>query len=231
MRVLSLFSLTPENVGDMACAWGNSYRRYYDTIAGHINDVRDDYDQFDLVVIGGGCLINQAHEEGIWRAIEKSKKCIIRAVGVKDWQLAAKLKDKLGNNFTIRHKVDGYIYESCPSLVDIYRYKLLYGVDGVINKTNSILFACHQNNHEEIEILRAKNLPVIVNNCDFKDAMDAISVSQKVVTSSYHFLLWSNEFNCDVELFCKPSDLVESEWRKFQNIPIKYKHVDIKEYF
>ena len=73
-KILSLFSLTPENLGDMTCSWGNQYESFnvvkstnpYDSIIssnqnvtfGHINDFREDYNDFDLVVIGGGCIIN-----------------------------------------------------------------------------------------------------------------------------------------------------------------------------
>lgn len=249
-KILSLFSLTPENVGDMACGWGNQYETF--TVVksnnskivsnnivtfSHINDVRNDYHKFDLVVIGGGCIINPSHEKGIWRAIESSKNCTIRSVGVQDWNFAQKLNDKLKHNFTIRHTVKGFNYEACPSLVDVEKFKVLNGKNKKIEKSIEILFACHQNHKYEIEILKSKGYNVIVNNCSFNDAIETISKTKKIVTSSYHFLLWANEFNCELEVFSheklntnEEKLPIDSGMRKFLNIPIKYDLVDIDKY-
>jgi hypothetical protein len=251
-KILSLFSLTPENVGDMACSWGNQYESFnviksknqYNSIIssnenvtfGHINDFREDYNDFDLVVIGGGCIINSSHENGIWRAINSSKNCMIRSVGVKDWDLANKLRDKLKNNFTIRHTVEGFIYESCPSLVEVEKYKVTQGINKKIEKTKELLFACHQNYKEEIKILQNKGFDVIVNDCNIDHAFEKISKAKKVVTSSYHFLLWADAFGCEVELFSKDESTdqnklpIDSDMRKFINIPIKYNLIGIQKY-
>ena len=236
LNILSLFSLTPENVGDMACSWGNVYRRYYPTVLAHINDVREDYDKFDIVVIGGGGIINKSHEEGIWRAINKSKKCLIRSVGVKDWKLAEKIKNVLGENFTVRHKVKGFKYEPCPSLWEVERYKLTQGINGEIQKTNDLLFALHQNNKNEISLLKDKGHDVIVNNCEFLFALDKISRAKKVITSSYHFMIWAKSFGCEVEFFgfdnnFNPESLDEdSDLRKFLFIPVEFSSINIEKY-
>lgn len=252
-KVLSLFSLTPENVGDMACSWGNQYENFkisnfgedpYNSYGitsknvafGHINDHRSDYDQFDLIVVGGGGIINKSHEEGIWRVINQSKKCMIRSVGVKDWDFAHKIRDIIGDNFTIRHVVDGFTYEACPSLVFVDRYKTVHGVNKEIKKTDDMLFAMHQNNKKEIEILQEKGFNYIVNNCELEYALQKISCCKKIITSSYHFLLWANEFNCDIELFQKDSNKPvseldkDSDMLKFINIPVKFEIIDIKKY-
>lgn len=236
LNVLSMFSYTPENVGDMACSWGNAYARYYPTKFAHINDVRNDYEKYDLVVIGGGGIINKSHEKGIWRAIEKSKKCLVRSVGVKDWEFAKKLRDKLGENFTIRHQVEGFIYEPCPSLWEIERYKMVHGIKKIIKKENDLLFAMHQNDKELIEKLLLKKHNVIVNNCRFPFALEKISKAKKVVTSSYHFLIWAEAFGCEVE-FCGFSEKPEidqldpdSDLRKFFYLPVKFDCINIEKY-
>jgi len=235
-KILSLFSYTPENVGDMGCTWGNVYRRYYPTTFAHVNDVRDDYDQFDLVVIGGGSIINKSHEEGVCRAIEKSKKCIIRSVGVKDWEFAKKLKDKLGENFTIRHQVDGYVYEPCPSLLEVKRYKMVHGINEFIPKNKELLFALHQNDKHEIKLLTEKNKDVLINNCTFEQALSTICQYKKIVTSSYHFMIWADAFGCEIELFKLKNETnlnsldSDSDLRKFLMISIKYSCIDIDNY-
>lgn len=235
-NVLSMFSYTPENVGDMACSWGNAYARYYPTNFAHINDVRSDYKDYDLVVVGGGGIINKSHEEGIWRAITKSKKCLVRSVGVKDWDFAKKLRDKLGKNFTIRHQVEGFIYEPCPSLFEIQRYKIVHGINGIIPKEKDLLFAMHQNNVKEIEQLIQKGCDVIVNNCNFAFALDKISKAKKVVTSSYHFLIWAEAFGCEIEFCGFPENFKidqldpDSDLRKFFYLPIKFDCINISKY-
>lgn len=231
-----MFSYTPQNVGDMACSWGNAYARYYPTKFAHINDVRNDYDKYDIVVIGGGGIINKSHEKGILRAVEKSKKCLIRSVGVKDWEFAKKLRDKLGENFTIRHQVEGFIYEPCPSLWEIERYKMVHGINKIIKKENNLLFAMHQNDKKEIEQLILKKYDVIVNNCSFSFALEKISKAEKVVTSSYHFLIWADAFGCEVE-FCGYPEKFEinqldpdADLRKFFYLPLKLNCINIAKY-
>ena len=77
---------------------------------------------------------------------------------------------------------------------------------------------------------------IIINKCTFEHAIEKISQYKKVVTSSYHFMIWANAFKCDIELFEIKHDMdfekldEDSDLRKFFFIPINYSCVDLKKY-